>query len=486
MELLFRKILIGVKVLKKIAAVVLSLVLIFGLFSVNTFALGGENDYRKVILNAIHNMEQNVDLESYNVQTEDVFSYVDFVFNQYPEYYYISNIGSSVKPNGEMVTLYLDYRIDKEEMLERRAFIDDAVKPILDDVGKNWSDAQKALRVHDWLVANFMYDYRLFEQPGTENHDIYGFLKDKMGVCQSYAYTYMYILRQLDVDAYYVVSDTDNHGWNVVNIDGNWYHVDVTHDDPIIGYTYRYDYMGAVRHNKFLLSDNEILDDGKHDDFYIPEVNGITCGEYTGNAIWRNAVSAFQEIDGNWYYLDNSGNAGGLMVTKDFNNSERIMEIGRYVSDWNKYGWAIGSRTYSTYYTGLFEYDGCLYFTDSTKMYAYDAERNNVRTLPASLSDDMYYFGLDMDGKTLNYLYSSGEITKDVVRDSYTLSDNHYISGDANGDGIVDARDLAIQKLYLANSYSGEITDGADYNSDGVIDALDLASMKLFLAGASQ
>ena len=45
-----------------------------------------------------------------------------------------------------------------------------------------------------------------------------------------------------------------NHIWNLIKIDGKWYHVDVTWDDPIM------DKPGRVKHDNFLRSDDGIKD----------------------------------------------------------------------------------------------------------------------------------------------------------------------------------------------------------------------------------
>ncbi len=61
-----------------------------------------------------------------------------------------------------------------------------------------------------------------------------------------------------------------------------------------------------------------------------------------------------------------------------------------------------------------------------------------------------------------------------------------YILGDVNGDRLVDAGDLALLKLYLANTMpegTEFIKAAAHLNDDNLIDAADLAVLKLMLAG---
>jgi hypothetical protein len=341
------------------------------------------------------------------------------------------------------------------------------------------------------------------------------------------------------MNAYYVVSDTDNHGWNIIQVDGNWYHVDVTHDDPILqdlsnpDKVYHYDYVGEVRHDKFLLSDTEILKDGNHDDFYIPiahdgngyvKMEGIVCGEYKGNNSWKTATTAVHKIDEYWYYLDNY--VGGLVRTKDFKNVERIMEIGYYVEKWGFYGWRKGNSIKGDYFAGMFEYNGHLFFNTEEKIYVYDSHHNVFKELPIDKPEGKIYYGLNMDGKTVTYLASGEDLKSGVVEGSYTLGiDIHHqftdweivkeatetedgekvkfcyycaeiverqtipafgdivvVLGDANGDNAVDTTDLAVLKLYLAGMQK-DINMGVDMNVDYKVDTTDLAGLKLKLAG---
>ena len=523
--------------MKKVISIFLCITLLLGIFSVSVFAEKDNDfeDYEQRLYNAFINCEEEVDLTQYNVKLEKVYEFFNEILLCYPEISF--NIAiveedqqraydfscSYYVGSGNAAVAYIGYNMGKDEYTKAVEFIEDSVAPILNKV-RNLSDFEKALYIHDWICVNFMYDYRLAESEGTENHDMLGFLKDKMGVCQSYAYTYMYMLRQVGVESHYVISDTDNHGWNVVKIDGNWYHVDVTHDDPIVGSTYHYDYMGEVMHSKFLLSDIEIIADGEHDDFYIPMDASISCGEYTGNSSWRTAVSSIVEIDGYWYYLDNSKDAGGLMKTRDFANVERIMKVGHYHNDLEVYGWAVGQVFYVGYYTGLCEYNEHLFFTDANNIYVYDTHHKIVNKLPIERPEEMHYFGLSMEGKTLSYLTSDSNIKQNVIVGSYTLVPGiHLLTdweiireatetidgemvrlcyfcgevverrsipalsssellGDADGNGVTNASDLAVVKIYLATQ-NGEISQRADFNGDGVINTTDLASLKLKLAG---
>ena len=90
------------------------------------------------------------------------------------------------------------------------------------------TDFDIALWVHDWLTANARYDYTY------SNYGADGVLLRGTGVCDSYAAAYMHLLTELGLTCKHI-SGTGNggsHAWNAVKLDGCWYWIDVTWDDP--------------------------------------------------------------------------------------------------------------------------------------------------------------------------------------------------------------------------------------------------------------
>ncbi|MGN1020635.1 MAG: transglutaminase domain-containing protein [Aristaeellaceae bacterium] len=85
------------------------------------------------------------------------------------------------------------------------------------------SDYAKALALHDWLCSNATYDDSL------TRYDPAGVLLDGTGVCQSFAQAYQMLLTEAGVENVYVTGG--NHAWNMVKLDGDWVHVDVTWDE---------------------------------------------------------------------------------------------------------------------------------------------------------------------------------------------------------------------------------------------------------------
>lgn len=86
------------------------------------------------------------------------------------------------------------------------------------------NDYEKVKFVHDWLCKNVTYSIEY-------NTDIYGVFVNGYANCYSYAKAFISILTCLNIPCIEVSSIDMNHSWNLVYLNGEWYHVDVTWDD---------------------------------------------------------------------------------------------------------------------------------------------------------------------------------------------------------------------------------------------------------------
>lgn len=109
--------------------------------------------------------------------------------------------------------------------LECEAMADD----ILSSLDHDGTDYGKALSIARWMVDNIVFpdDYSdRIEQLQTE----YNTLKYREAVCGGFARTFNFLCKKSGIDIIYILGIGLNgtHAWNMINIDENWYHVDVT------------------------------------------------------------------------------------------------------------------------------------------------------------------------------------------------------------------------------------------------------------------
>ena len=89
-------------------------------------------------------------------------------------------------------------------------------------------------------------------------------------VCAGYAKSMQYLLNRMNIETFYVsgdVFDEGSHAWNIVEIDGDYYHVDATYGDPVTE-----DEHQELKYDYLCITSEEILRDRKMDsEFPLPE-----------------------------------------------------------------------------------------------------------------------------------------------------------------------------------------------------------------------
>ena len=152
--------------------------------------------------------------------------------------------------NSVVVEVTTDYELTAAQ----DAYVNGKVKKIVEGIPKDLSDVDKVRYVNDYIVTQTKYNLDSVESPYTP----YSILMKGEGVCEGYALTALLMLQELGIDVKYVTGEAvpgGPHAWNLVKVDGQWYHLDVTWNDPLPdqGKNVRYDY--------FLLSDQQISQD---------------------------------------------------------------------------------------------------------------------------------------------------------------------------------------------------------------------------------
>lgn len=117
---------------------------------------------------------------------------------------------------------------------------------------------ENILKVHDWIIENLEYDIAI---QNANIYNVYGALIGKSAVCQGYAEAFKYILDEMQIPTIMVTGEatnsegiTESHAWNYIQINGKWYAVDTTWDDPVVRGNGRL--TKAMKHKYFLQGEN--------------------------------------------------------------------------------------------------------------------------------------------------------------------------------------------------------------------------------------
>lgn len=224
-----------------------------------------------------------------------------------------------------------------------RVLYEQKITELIDEVVLDgMTPVQIALAVHDRLVVMCTYDTTLEANTG------YDLLINGTTVCAGYSALYMDILLRVGIPCVTVSSKEMNHAWNLVQLDGDWYHVDVTWDDP------NPNTMGKVRHTYFLVTDEEIT---SGDDPHYGWKTDITCANTRfADAYWREVRGAVCFSDSDTAFLIRKNDQGYHVIRRTESTGEETVlysESKHYVHTGEKrYGYGhdglslVGDRLY--------------------------------------------------------------------------------------------------------------------------------------------
>lgn len=327
---------------------------------------------------------EKVDLTSYQLtpgQLEDVFFRLQdtgrlpwYVSDQY-SYEYTADTG--------LITIFTPICLDENEY-DRSAYEQKAVQILHEIVFEGMNQWQIALSIHDYLIVNSEYDESLDLEKG------YDIMINGKAVCNGYAEAYMDLMNRCGIPTIIVSSESMNHCWNLVCIDGNWYHVDVTWDDPVS------DVHGRVRHANFLLTDEEIR---SGDDPHYDWVTDISCTDTKfSDAFWRGVDSQICYADSNTCYL---------LRTEDFTNYiyHRDEQTGQetLLHTVEKATLDIGQGNYYYPHLGLSLQKNMLYFSDLTTCYSLNPDSSEVTLIPPTddIGSNKHIYGMSVCNNAL-------------------------------------------------------------------------------------
>lgn len=332
-----------------------------------------------------------LDVSEYQIPKAERAPIFSLIWHEWAELFQIGGL-SYYSNSNDVITRIApsEYHYDADEYHRMLALCEqEGEKMIADLKGDDLTDLEKMLVLHDRIATSIEYDYDDFKAGTLQRsvYNLYGVLGNKTAVCQGYAVTYSWLLEKIGIKSNYCSSDALNHGWNIVYLDGEPYHVDVTHDDPT------WDVTGRVRHTNFMLSTDALYNDtGSHTaDDYITTPSDTTYDHY----FWQNSTAAFQPLDGEIYYIDSTA--------ATLNKLNDTMDGGTALISVND-KWRTSA---SSYYPGNYsrlssDGENLLYsLTDSIYRYNPETGENTVVWTPEKPSEYSNIYGFTFDGTYL-------------------------------------------------------------------------------------
>lgn len=151
----------------------------------------------------------------------------------YPQHFWINSAYSYGYSGSEVISVSPQYNLTPAQKQTYEERFEKAAEEMLKNLNGSMSQFDLEKAIHDRLVLACTYNNSSF------CHTAYGALVEHVAVCDGFARAFQYLCRAVGIETMLVAGESTNpangvpegHAWNVVKIDGQHYHVDVTWDN---------------------------------------------------------------------------------------------------------------------------------------------------------------------------------------------------------------------------------------------------------------
>lgn len=199
-------------------------------------ALRSVNEVAQKLTGAMNNRRETITF-TYEGKTANLKSKLQAALDQAMAsdpylYYIVDSYGYTYRGGTRSATVTVEVKY--LETLEQTAFVNKEVKAVLKKiVTPGMNNHQKVKVIHDWVVLNLKYD------TSYRKYTAYAGLQSGSAVCQGYSLLTYKLLKEAGITNKIVEGTakqegarSQSHAWNLVLLDGRWYHLDTTWDDP--------------------------------------------------------------------------------------------------------------------------------------------------------------------------------------------------------------------------------------------------------------
>lgn len=202
-------------------------------------------EFQAVITEGIREVKESIKVRvvNYNEKDYNVNIALKKILDENVELGFVSGCNVQFTRAMDLTTVVMDIKIRYIYPGEKVIAMREKTNSIANEVIKNiivseMSEYERVLAVHDYLVKSSKYD-KINSVRNTvplDEHEAYGVLVKGIGVCDSYSKAMKLLLEKAGVYCIVVKgskagnsiqsSDDVDHAWNIVRIDGEYYHVD--------------------------------------------------------------------------------------------------------------------------------------------------------------------------------------------------------------------------------------------------------------------
>lgn len=416
------------------------------------------------IVEGVENSEERIYVyDSTPISIDEIFVVMDAYYRDHTEQFWMGNSYSISYNSKTVISISPQYIMSGDKLDKARNEFKCVVDDMLSDITAEMSEYEVEKLLHDKLAARVSYVF-------TDNaYNSYGALVEGKAVCEGYAEAYQYLLQMAGIQSFIATGYSNNpstsvsvaHAWNIVRIDGKYYHVDVTWDDQgeYLFYAYFNKTDAAFSEDHVLNTASYALPvcDSKNADYAV--VSGGEMESFdaktVGNYLKKQSLKVHIYVTGDKdKFISN--------FTKEIKDVAKYAGLSggisyRYVNLGREYIISIGNQAYT--------------YSISGNVNSFNSNTGEILIQLISKSDNKMLCETKVKGNSAYYYLTdipNGHYTLKVSKNNHAtreyeinVSNKNLVQdleinliGDIDGDGNVNSKDLNMIYEYLKNSIS--------------------------------
>lgn len=208
----------------------------------------------EVLVKGILKCQTQIDLLDCNITQNDYSKAFAAILADNPHVISTRGKGSVMSSGGRLSYIRYDYSVTAAECSSTMKAIEKNTAEVIAEAKTLTTEYDRVKLFHDWIINRTDY---------ISNGELYNWRLDgpiiyAKSVCEGYSKAFSYLCQSVGIECVLVsgTADGGGHMWNMVKVDGKWYHMDVTWDDPLTS-----DGKPVLRYNYFLISEAKIKED---------------------------------------------------------------------------------------------------------------------------------------------------------------------------------------------------------------------------------
>ena len=250
---------------------------------------------------------------------DDLSAILDLYKGDHPEVFWLNdNGGYEYIEHDSYTEIRLLYSVEGEELIAAKKRLNERTKELLDSMPQGLDKYGKELWLNDLLVGICEYDDEAAEKDEViaNEQNAYGALVDGKAVCEGYTRAFQLLCAELGIECVSVNGTSkpegsdkeENHIWNAVKLDGDWYYVDVTWND-VQAETDEYELTEIEKHLYFNITTERLLEDhhisplygsGEEAEYYnafVPDCTAESCNYFRKSLVSLPSAEDSGEVE---------------------------------------------------------------------------------------------------------------------------------------------------------------------------------------------